>query len=116
MAKYKIWDKQTTLVTPTGEVLAAEQVKAKYPASALPTMKYVICDAPISMGVFMEFTATKEHYKALGVPITEEMTDQQVLDAISCWEDNPPAPQPTPEERMAAAMEFQAMMTIPPME
>lgn len=115
MAKYKIWNKQDPLVTPIGEVLTAEQVKAKYPASALPNMKYIICDAPISMGVFMEFEAAKAHYKALGVPITEEMTDQEVLDAISYWEENPPAPKPTPEERMAAALEFQAMMLIPPM-
>lgn len=114
--KYKIWNKADSLVTPIGEVLTAEQVKAKYPASALPTMKYIICDTPISMGVFMEFSATKEHYKALGAPITEGMTDQQVLDAISYWEENPPAPAPTPEERMAAAMEFQSMMLIPPME
>lgn len=114
--KYKIWNKQDPLVTPIGEVLTAEQVKEQYPASALPNMKYIICDSPISMGVFMEFSATKEHYKALGVAIADGMTDQEVLDAISYWEENPPAPQPSPEERMAAAMEFQAMMTIPPME
>lgn len=113
MAKYKIWNKQDPLVTPIGEVLTPEQVIQKYPAAGLPDMKYIICDAPISMGVFMEFEATKEHYKRLGVPITDDMTDQEVLDAISYWEENPPAPEPSPEERMAAALEFQAMITIP---
>ncbi len=113
MAKYKIWDRETSLVTPIGEVLTPEQVFARYPASSLADMKYIICDAPISMGVFMEFEATKEHYKRLGAPITDDMTDQEVLDAISCWEENPPEPAPTAEERIAAMLEFQSMMMLP---
>jgi hypothetical protein len=113
MAKYKIWDRETDLVTPIGEVLTPEQVFARYPASSLADMKYIICDAPISMGVFMEFEATKEHYKHLGVPITDDMTDQEVLDAISYWEENPPEPAPTAEERIAAMLEFQSMMMLP---
>jgi hypothetical protein len=113
MPKYKIWDRETDLVTPIGEVLTPEQVFARYPASSLADMKYIICDAPISMGVFMEFEATKEHYKHLGVPITDDMTDQEVLDAISYWEENPPEPEPTAEERIAAMLEFQSMMMLP---
>ncbi len=111
--KYKIWNGTDNLVTPIGEVLTSEQVKAKYPASVVQGMKFIICDAPISMGVFMEFSQTKEHYKRLGVPITDEMTDQEVLDAISYWEENPPAPEPSAEERIAASLEFQSMMMIP---
>lgn len=113
MPRYKIWDRETDLVTPIGEVLTPEQVFARYPASSLADMKYIICDAPISMGVFMEFEATKEHYKRLGVPITDDMTDQEVLDAISCWEENPPESAPTAEERIAAMLEFQSMMMLP---
>jgi hypothetical protein len=55
----------------------------------------------------MEFTQTKETYKALGVEITDDMTDQEVLDAISYFEENPPTPEPSAEERIAAAMEYQ---------
>lgn len=113
MPKYKIWDRKTDLVTPIGEVLTPEQVFERYPAAKLPNIKYIICDAPISMGVFMEFEATKEHYKRLGAPITDDMTDQEVLDAISAWEENPPEPEPTAEERIAAMLEFQSMMMLP---
>ena len=116
MPRYKIWDKQSNLITPTGKELTPEEVFAEYPAARLPNLKYVVCDAPISMSVFMEFEATKEFYKRLGVPITDEMTDQEVLDAISDWEENPPVPEPPPEERMAAALEFQAMMMLPDAE
>ncbi len=111
--KYKIWNGIDNLITPIGEVLTPEQVIARYPMAGIQGMKFVVCDAPISMGVFMEFSQTKEHYKKLGATVTEEMTDQEILDAITYFEENPPAPEPTPEERMAAAMEFQAMMLIP---
>lgn len=108
--KYKIWNKTDTLVTPIGEVLTAEQVMAKYPASAVDGMKFVICDAPISLGVFMEFEQTKQMYKQMGVPITDTMTDQEVLDAITYFEENPPEPEPTADERIAAAMEYDNLM------
>jgi hypothetical protein len=108
--KYKIWDKKENLITPIGEVLSPEKVFEKMPAAL--HLKYIICDAPINMGVFMEFTATKEHYANLGVPFAVGLTDQEILDAISQWEyeqANKP-PEPTAEERIAAAMEYDNMM------
>jgi len=111
--KYKIWNKTDSLITPIGEVLTPQQVIERHPAAGLEGMKYIIADQPISMAVFMEFEATKAFYKQLGVPITDDMTDQEVLDAISDWEENPPAPEPTAEERIAAALEFQNLTTLP---
>lgn len=108
--KYKIWNKQDTLITPIGEVLTAEQVFEKYPMSAIEGFKFIICDAPISLGVFMEFEQTKQSYKSLGVPIADTMTDQEVLDAITYFEENPPTPEPTADERIAAAMEYDNLM------
>lgn len=110
--KYKIWDKQEVLITPIGEVLQPQDVFQKYPMAQLPNFKFIICDAPINMGVFMEFEQTKMTYKNMGVPITEDMTEQEVLDAITFFEENPPAPEPTAEERIAASLEFQSMMML----
>ncbi|WP_425805253.1 hypothetical protein ACHOLT_01280 [Desulfitobacterium sp. Sab5] len=111
--KYKIWNGTDSLITPVGEVLTADQVKERYPASAVQGMKYIIGDAPISLGVFMEFSQTKEHYKTqYGLALTDNMTDQEVLDAIAYFEENPPVPDPTAEERMAAAMEFQNLLAL----
>ncbi len=110
--KYKVWNGIDNLITPVGEVLTPEQVKAKYPMAGLPGMKFIVCDAPISMGVFMEFEQTKQTYKQMGVPITDDMTDQEVLDAISYFEENPPETEPSAEERIAAAMEFQNLMSL----
>ena len=114
--RYKIWNRTESLITPIGEVLSPEQVMERYPASALETMKYVICDGPVSMAVFMEFESTKEHYRSLGVPITEDMSDQQVLDAITTFEQTPPEPVPSAEERIASALEFQALLALPDIE
>ena len=111
--RYKIWNKTDSLITPIGEVLTPQQVIERHPAAGLEGMKYIIADQPISMAVFMEFEATKNFYKQLGVPITDDMTDQEVLDAISAWEENPPAPEPTAEERIAAALEFQNLTSLP---
>lgn len=108
--KYKIWNKTDTLITPIGEVLTAEQVIAKYPAANVSGIDFIICDAPISLGVFMEYVQTKEIYKQQGVLITDLMTKQEVLNAISYHEENPAPPEPTADERIAAAMEYDNLM------
>jgi len=110
--KYKIWNKEDRLITPVGEVLYPEQVFAKYPMSELEEFKFIICDAPISMGVFMEYEQTKQAYKNMGVQITEDMSEQEILDAISYFEENPPIAEITAEERIASAMEFQNLMML----
>ena len=108
--KYKIWNRTDTLITPIGEVLTPEQVFAKYPASQMESIDFIVCDAPISMGVFMEFEQTKQSYKQAGAEITEGMTKQEVLDAITWFEENPSPPEPTADERIAAAMEYDNLM------
>jgi len=106
--KYKIWDKTEELFTPSGDSFTAQEVIAKNKLAGVAD--FIICDAPINMGVFMEFTQTKEAYKGMGVPITDTMTKQEVLDVISNHEENPPTPEPTADERIAAAMEFDNLM------
>ena len=61
--------------------------------------------------VAMEFNATVEHYKKRGCVIdTATMTDEQVLQAIEDFEDNPPAAEPDVTERMVALEEYKAMV------
>jgi len=110
--KYKIWDKQTNLITPIGEVLSPEQVFAKYPASALEGVDYIIVDGPISMGVFMQYDHTVDIYEEQGVEFTPEMTKQEKLDAIREFEKRVPEYVPTAEERIASAMEFQNILAM----
>jgi hypothetical protein len=109
--KYKIWNKTDTLFTPSGKAVSPEQQFEEMPLSKVA--KFIIADAPINCQVFLEFEQTKQIYKQMGVPIVDGMTDQQVLDAISNFEENPPPQAPSVEERTAAALEFLALNSLP---
>jgi hypothetical protein len=110
--KYKIWDKQSNLITPIGTVLTPQQIFEKYPAAAIKGFDYIICDAPISMGVFMQYDQTVDIYEEQGVEVAEKMTKQEKLDKIREFETRVPVHVPTAEERMAAAMEFQNLLAM----
>jgi hypothetical protein len=114
--KYKIWNKTDNLITPVGEVLTPPQVIERYPAAGIEGIKFIIADQPINMAVFMEFEATKNIYKQQGVQITDDMTDEEVLQAIQEFEETPPVQMPTAEERIASALEFQNLLVMPDME
>lgn len=119
MGKYfTLWDKTSDIYTPgvdkngKGHWTAAEYIQQKAPWAANPNVKVIVSAGAINGGCFMEFEATKAAYKKMGANITDGMTDQQVLDAIDDFIDNPPPADPTAEERIAAAMEFQNAMSL----
>ena len=129
--KYKIWNKTDRLFTPSGDSFSAEEVLAKYKLAQ--SFDHIIVDAPINMGVFMEFTQTKEVYqpRIIDMASTLETTElekeemiaeykalstQEVLDLISYMEENPPVQEATAEERIASALEFQNLLALPDVE
>lgn len=113
MAHYQIWDGLSDIYTPKGEKLTAEQWRDRHSWVKIPGAKMIISAGIINGGVAMEFEATKNLYKKLGANITDDMADEEVLSAIEAYEDNPPAGEPTTEERTAAALEFLAMNSLP---
>jgi hypothetical protein len=113
MPRYKIWDKQEGIYTPgvdkngKGHWSAAEYIAKKAPWAANPNIKVIVGGGAINGAVFMEFGTAVEHYRRAGAAIENDMTDAEVLSAIEAFEDTPPSePAPSPEERMAAAMEY----------
>ena len=111
--RYKIWDKQEPIYTPVGEVFTAQQWLDKWPWAKLPNTKCVISAGPINGAVMMEFGALVENYRRMGCQIDPAtMTDEEILQAIEDFEDNPPEPEPTIEERAIALEEFKAMVTV----
>lgn len=110
MAKYKIWDKEEDIYTPSGERFTAMQWLARYPWANIPNAKMIISDGIINGGCAMEFTATVDYYKKAGAEITEGMTDAQILTAIEEFEDRPPEPVVSAEDRIADALEFEILM------
>ena len=120
MNKYKIWDKKSDIYTPgrekdTGKnhFTAAEWLE-RYAWAQNPEAKMIIANAVINGAVAMEFNATVEHYKRRGCDFSHCETDEDYLQAMSDFEDNPPgADMPSTEERIAASLEAQVMMATP---
>lgn len=111
--RYKIWDKQEPIYTPVGEMFTAQQWLDKWPWAKLPNTKCVISAGPINGAVMMEFGALVENYRRMGCQIDPEtMTDDEILQAIEAFEDNPPQAPVTPEERAQAMEEYKSMVTI----
>ena len=110
--KYKIWDKKERIYTPLGHSFSAEEWLDRYAWAKKEGVRCVISGGPIN-GAFMgEFSSFVEQYKKMGCPIDDTMTDEEILQAIEYFEDNPPEPEPTIEERAIALEEFKAMVTV----
>ena len=111
--RYKIWDKQEPIYTPVGEMFTAQQWLDKWPWAKLPNTKCVISAGPINGAVMMEFGALVENYRRMGCQIDPAtMTDEEILQAIEAFEDNPPQAPVTPEERAQAMEEYKSMVAI----
>ena len=115
--RYKIWNKTDDIYTPgagpDGKChFTAQEWIAMYPWAAIPEVKAVIGAGPINGTHMMEFTATVEQYKRLGAEIEDGMTDSEVLQAIEEFEDTPPVSEPSAEERIAAALEFNNLLNM----
>lgn len=118
MARYKIWNKTDDIYTLGKDAngrnhwSAQEYIAENAAWAANPAVKVIVGAGAINGTVFMEFSNTVECYKRMGAAITDGMTDDEVLAAIEAFEDNPPQAEPTAEERIAAAMEFQNAMSM----
>lgn len=120
MARYAIWDKTSDIYTlgkdanGKSQWTADEYIREHAPWAANPKVKVIVGGGAINGTVFMEFDATVDFYKKQGAAITDGMTDEEMLAAIEDFEDNPPVSnKATAEERIAAALEYQVMASLP---
>ncbi len=113
MSHYQIWNKTDDIITPSGKQFTATEWANMYPWAKIQGVKMIITTPPINGGCAMEFEAYKESFIRRGANITDAMTDDEVLAAIEDFENNPPDPGPSVEERTAAALEFLAMSSLP---
>lgn len=114
MSKYAFWNKQDTVYTPSGEEFTAEQWKDRYKWTKIPNVK-VVMSGNIFNGAFIaEFEQFKTYYKKQGAAITDDMTDEQVLACVEAFEAQSATveAEPTAEERIAAALEFQNLNSL----
>ena len=111
MPRYKIWDMAEPIVTPVGKEYTPEQWLDRFPWAKRTGVKMIIGGGNINGSVVMEFESTVERYKKRGCHIDEStMTDEEILQAIEDFEDNPPAAEPDVTELMVALEEYKAMV------
>ena len=117
MKRYAIWDKQSPIITPIGEVLTAEQWIDRYPVAGIETITVVCSAGEINGGFFGTLGQMVQMYEAQGCDFSECETAEEKLELIEAFEDemNTPVVDDTPsaEERIAAALEYQVMASLP---
>lgn len=115
--RYAIWDKQSSIITPIGEILTAEQWIERYPMAALDSITVVCGAGEINGSFFGTLGQMVQMYEAQGADFSEATTDIEKLEVIEAFEDamnNPPdTGESTPEERIAAALEYNNLLNTP---
>ena len=113
MSRYKLWDKESNVITPIGEVLTPAQWIERYPvANVLPT---VCGGGAINGAYFGIYDEMIDLYTKQGCDFSECNTEQEHLDKIEEFEDemNAPVEVISTDERIAAALEAQVLMSMP---
>ena len=131
MAKYQIWNRKDTVITPSGEVFSPEQWIAKHPICGIESIKSVISGSTINGALLMEFNGFVERMTKQGCDFSDCTTDQEYLDKIEAFEIEQEekakanaiakaeaeatamAESEATQERIAAALEAQVMMSLP---
>ena len=110
MTKIKLYTGEKTYMFPTGELATKERVLEQFPAAL--TFKHIVQtdENEEVMWAFMNLSATRTQYN-----IDSSLSDD---DAILAIQDiiNTPEPvdeTPTADERIAAALEYQVMASLP---
>lgn len=117
MKRYAIWDKVSPIIVPTGKVFTAEQWIEQYPVASIPTITVVCSAGEINGGFFGTLGQMKQMAEAQGCDFSNCTTNEEILEAIEAFEDYLNTPKentvPTAEERIAAALEYQVMASLP---
>lgn len=116
MKRYAVWNKKDDIITPVGEIFTAKQWIERYPVAGLDKITVVCSAGEINGGFFGTLGQMKQMYENRGVDFTSCKTNEDILEAIEAFEDAQNAVDtatPTAEERIAAALEYQVMASLP---
>ena len=117
MARYTIWNKTDAILTPVGEVISAEKWIERYPIAGIPSITVVCGGGEINGAFFGTLGSMVEHYSKQGADFSACTTAKEKLSVIEAFEDareaeaKALASEPTAEERIAAALEYQNMLS-----
>ena len=112
MEKLRFFDKTKTYIYPDDTVGTPERNAKEFPAPQLDDIKYVVTtDESETMMLGMDmFSLLRSIYQ-----IDPAMSDEDAIVAIESIKNTPPEVDNTPsaEERIAAALEYQVMSSLP---
>lgn len=115
MKRYQIWNKKTNIYTPSGEEFTPEEWMDRYKWIKNPAAIPVISHGMLNGSFIGELSQMKEMYEAEGAVFGDE-SGEELLRAFEKFEDDMNmkfANNVTAEERIAAALEAQVMMSLP---
>lgn len=119
---FSIWDKQKSVLTPSGEIFTPEEWMARYPVAQLESA--IVVGGAMGLGndlglfdgsFFGELSIMVADAERMGCDFSDCTTPEEKLERIEYFQDHMPAPpapedpESTPEERMAASLEILAM-------
>ena len=118
MKRYAIWDKVSPIITPVGEVLTAEQWIDRYPVAGVESITVVCAAGEVNGAFFGTLGQMVQMYAAQGADFSACTTAEEKLEVIEAFEDamNAPSDTASAEERIAAALEYQVMASLPDVE
>ena len=112
MARYKIYDNKSDVITPVGEVLTAEQWLDRYPWGRFAKM--IVGGGVFNGSVAIPFDDYVERFRKAGCDFSACETDQDYLDAIEAFEDDPPVGTSISDQtRIADALEDMVALSLP---
>ena len=118
--RYKIWDKESDIICPSGEIFSAEQWMVRYPIAKLPNVT-VLCAPGLTNGaIFGTLNDLRQSYEDNGYTFDDCLSEQEVLDKIEAiqYEEMAKAQEieantVSTDERIASALEAQVMLSMP---
>lgn len=115
MKRYAIWDKQSPIITPIGEVFTPDQWIQRYPVAGVSSITVVCGAGEINGSFFGTLGQMVQMYENQGADFSACETDEDKLEVIEAFEDamNTLSTEPTTDERIAAALEYQVMSSLP---
>ena len=115
MKRYAIWNKVDPILTPIGEVLTPEKWVDRYPVAGVESITVICAAGEINGAFFGTLGQMVQMCEAQGADFSACTTNEEKLAVIEAFEDSMNAHpiEPTAEERIAAALEYQVMASLP---
>lgn len=117
--RYAIWNKQDTIITPSGEIFTAAQWIERFPVAGLDSITVVCGAGEINGSFFGTLGQMVQNYTEMGCDFTGCTTAEEKLAVIEAYENRPVEQTASTEDvtaaslaSIAASLEYQNMMTL----